>query len=80
MLQDNNGRNAIEGRVGAAKRRFGLGLIMAYLPETGLTEAALQILCMNVSRRMKAMIDIIFWLLHRLFIPDFPVEKAFRCA
>ena len=41
-------RNIIEGRNGMAKRRFGLGLIIAYLLETAMTEAALQVLCMNV--------------------------------
>ena len=41
-------RNIIEGRNGMAKRRFGLDLIMAYLPGTALTEAALQVLCMNM--------------------------------
>ena len=40
-------RNIVEGRNGMAKRRFGLDLIMAYLPETALTEAALQVFCMN---------------------------------
>ena len=51
-------RNIIEGRNGMAKRRFGLGLIMAILPETALTEAALQVLCMNARIRL---------LLRRLF-------------
>jgi len=45
-------RNIVEGRSGTAKRRFGLDLIMAYLPETGMTEAALQILCMNTRIRL----------------------------
>ena len=45
-------RNIIEGRGGMAKRRFGLDLIMAILPETGMTEAALQVLCMNTRVRL----------------------------
>jgi hypothetical protein len=45
-------RNIIEGRNGMAKRRFGLDLIMAYLPETSMTEAALQVLCMNARIRL----------------------------
>ena len=47
--KDNCERNTIEGRIGNAKRRFGLDLIMAYLPETALTEAALQVLCLNFA-------------------------------
>ena len=50
--QDNRERNIIEGRNGMAKRRFGLDLIMAVLPETSLTEAAFQILCMNARIRL----------------------------
>jgi len=45
-------RNIIEGRNGMAKRRFGLDLIMAYLPETSMTEAALAVLCMNAHLRI----------------------------
>jgi hypothetical protein len=53
--QDNNDRNIVEGRFGTAKRRYGLDLIMAYLPETGLTEASMKILFMNISLKVKAM-------------------------
>ena len=45
-------RNIIEGRIGIAKRRFGLDLILAYLPETAFTEAAFQVLCMNARIRL----------------------------
>ena len=51
-IQDNRERNTIEGRNGMAKRRFGLDLIYAYLPETALTEAVLNVLCMNVRIRL----------------------------
>ena len=47
--KDNSDRNIVESRNGIAKRRFGLNLIMSYLPDTGMTEAALQVLCMNIS-------------------------------
>jgi len=45
-------RNIVEGRNGMSKRRFGLDLIMAYLPETSMTEAALNVLCMNARIRI----------------------------
>ena len=51
-LQDNRERNIIEGRNGLAKRRFGLNLIMAYLEETAMTEAAFKLLCMNARIRI----------------------------
>ena len=50
--QDRCERNIIEARNGMAKRRFGLDLITAILPETALTEAAFQILCMNARIRL----------------------------
>jgi hypothetical protein len=59
-IQDNKRRNTIEGKFGVARRRYGLGLIMSYLPQTGLTEAAIQILCMNVSVRMRELTFFIF--------------------
>ena len=37
----------MESRNGIVKRRFGLDLILAYLPETAETEAALNVLAMN---------------------------------
>jgi len=58
MYKDSCQRNAIEGRNGVAKRRFGLDLIMAKLDETAKTEAALVILAMNASHRLA------LWLAH----------------
>ena len=51
--QDSCDRNTVESRSGIAKRRYGLNLIMAYLAETGKTEAALQILVMNVAHLLR---------------------------
>ena len=45
-------RNIVESRNGIAKRRFGLDLIMAYLPGTSMTEAAFAVLCMNAHLRL----------------------------
>ena len=56
---DNRERNIIEGRNGMGKRRFGLDLILALLPETALTEAAFQVLCMN--SRIRLLLSRLFW-------------------
>ena len=45
-------RNAVEGRNGNAKRRWGLDLIMSKLDETAKAEAALNIIAMNVAHRL----------------------------
>ena len=82
IYKDSCERNAIEGRNGNAKRRFGLDLIMSKLDETSKTEAALNIIAMNVAYRVTQ------WLLHyfcwvfRFSVspnPDKP-EKSFHTA
>lgn len=45
-------RSAVEGKIGNAKRRWGLGLIMSKLDETAKTEAILNIIAMNVAHRL----------------------------
>ena len=52
MYKDACGRNAVEGRNGNAKRRFGLALIAAKLDETAKTEAALILLAMNAAHAL----------------------------
>lgn len=52
MYKDACGRNAVEGRNGNAKRRFGLDLIAAKLDETAKTEAALILLAMNAAHAL----------------------------
>lgn len=48
-------RNAVEGRNGNLKRRFGLDLITSVLDENAKTEAALQILAMNLLQRLRSL-------------------------
>lgn len=52
MYQDACDRNAVEGRNGNAKRRFGLDLISTKLDETSKTEAGLIILAMNAAYKL----------------------------
>ena len=52
MYKDACDRNAVEGRNGNAKRRFGLDLIAAKLDETAKTEAALILTAMNAAHRL----------------------------
>ena len=58
--RDSVDRNMVESRNGIAKRRYGLSRIMAYLAQTGLTEAALQILVMNVAHLLRFLLRL-FW-------------------
>lgn len=52
MYQDACDRNAVEGRNGNAKRRFGLDLISTKRDETSKTEAGLIILAMNAAYKL----------------------------
>jgi IS5 family transposase len=61
--QDAAERNAVEGKIGQGKRRFGLGLIQACLRETSETVVALQLLVMNLEQRLRFLFHLF---LHRL--------------
>jgi len=61
--RDNCERNMVEGRYGISKRRFGLDLIMATLATTAETEAALNILAMNLAHLMRKLLRLFYgWL------------------
>ena len=68
-------RNAIEGVNGVLKRRYGLDLIMCYTQHNAEVEAQLQILAMNLQRRLRllfALFQIWFRLpFSRLYYPLF---------
>jgi len=52
-------RNTVESRFGIGKRRYGLDLIMARLPFTAETEAAMNIFVMNVALLLRALMCLI---------------------
>ena len=59
-LQDNRERNAIEGKIGEGKRRYGLDLITARLPETSGSVIAMQVLVMNLGKILRDLFGPIF--------------------
>lgn len=66
--RDSCDRNAVEGRFGNCKRRFGLDLIMSKLDETAKTEAALNIMAMNAAYRLALWLcRFLYFVLFRLF-------------
>ncbi len=65
--QDASERNAIEGKFGEAKRRYGLARIMARLKETAESVIYLQFLVMNLERRLRVLF---FNFLRHLFRDD----------
>jgi hypothetical protein len=57
---DSGKRNIVESRNGIAKRRYGLNLIMTRLECTSATEAALNVLIMNVAHVIRALLRLFF--------------------
>ena len=72
--QDNCDRNMVESRNGIAKRRYGLNLIMATLSCTAETEAALNVLAMNVAHMLRVLLRKIFRLcFERVYMVKNPI-------
>lgn len=71
--QDMGERNAVEGKFGEGKRIYGLGLIRTRLRQTSEAVIAIQLLVMNLEKRLR----LLFWLLlGELFGMDFNMIRA----
>ena len=53
FLDDQRQRNAVEGKIGQGKRRFGLGLIREKLAVTQGSTIALNVLVMNLEKLLE---------------------------
>jgi hypothetical protein len=73
--KDSCERNMVEGRIGINKRRYGLDLIYARLDITGEFEAAMNIICMNVTHLTRRFLRWIFWRFNMEFF-DFSYAHA----
>jgi len=60
FVADCKARNEVEGKIGTAKTRYGMGRIKAKLPDTGLSVIALSVMVMNLSKLAKAFLRQIF--------------------
>lgn len=54
--QDICDRNIVEGEFGVGKRSYGLNRIMAHLPETSFCVIGIALLCMNLAKRLRALL------------------------
>jgi hypothetical protein len=59
MREDELERNAVEGKFGQGKRRYGLGLVRAKLAETSGSMIGMAILVMNLEKLLRE----VFWLM-----------------
>lgn len=78
--QDARIRNAIEGKFGQGKRRFGLNRVMAKLPHTAATSIAITILVMNLERRLRPLILFFARLIYRYLAEGIARLMAFSDA
>ena len=60
---DESVRVAVEGKFGQAKRRFGLGRVMAKLAQTAETMMAITCLVMNLEKRLRRFIGLLLMVL-----------------
>ena len=70
--QDASERNAVEGKFGEGKRRYGLARIMARLKETAESVICLQFLVMNLEHRLRVLLP---YFLRSLFWPSLPLVR-----
>lgn len=72
VKQDAGERNAIEGKFGEGKRKYGLGRIRARLAKTSESVIMLQLLVMNLERRLRVLFFLFFiFISRRRFAPNF---------
>ena len=69
--QDTGIRNAVEGKFGEGKRLYGLNRIMTHLQETSETVIAIQLLVINLEKRLRLLLfkffRVQFWAFKLLF-------------
>jgi hypothetical protein len=63
FIDDQRQRNAVEGKIGQGKRRYGLGLIREKLPVTQGSTIAMNVLVMNLQRLLELLfVFFAYWL------------------
>ena len=71
FIDDQRQRNAVEGKIGQGKLRFGLGLIREKLPATQGSTIALNVLVMNLEKLLELLfVFFAYWL--QLLLGDEP--------
>ena len=66
FMNDQRRRNAVEGKIGQGKRRYGLGLIMEKLPVTQGSAIAVNVLDMDLQKLLEFLyVDLWSWLMRR---------------
>ena len=75
FIDDQRQRNAVEGKIGQGKRRFGLGLIREKLPMTQGSTIALNVLVMNLEKLLE-LLFVLFTSWLYLLLGDQPAKES----
>ena len=75
FIDDQRQRNAVEGKIGQGKRRFGLGLIREKLPATQGSTIALNVLVMNLEKLLE-LLFVLFTSWLYLLLSNQPGEES----
>jgi hypothetical protein len=67
-LDDQRQRNAVEGKIGEGKRRYGLGLIREKLAVTQGSTIAINVLVMNLQKLLELLFVLFAYWLQYLFV------------
>ena len=79
FLDDQRQRNAVEGKIGQGKRRFGLGLIREKLVATQSSTIAMNVLVMNLQKLLELIFVLFPYWLQPLFSNSPWKSPQFRC-
>jgi IS5 family transposase len=72
-------RNAVEGKIGQGKRRFGLGLIREKLAATQGSTIAMNVLVMNLEKLLELLFVLVAYWLQLLLSNQPPMGSRFVC-
>jgi len=71
--KDASARNAVEGKFGEGKTKYGLDRIMARLQRASETVISMVFLCMNISHRLRVLLPFFLW---QLFSHNFAKKSV----
>jgi hypothetical protein len=79
LIDDQRQRNAVKGKIGERKRRFGLGLIREKLPATQGSTIAMNVLVMNLEKLLELLFVLYAFWLHLLLSNQPSKGSRFVC-
>ena len=79
FIDDQRQRNAVEGKIGQGKRRFGLGLIREKLAATQGSTIAMNVLVMNLEKLLELLSVLVAYWIQLLLSNQPPKGSRFVC-